>query len=269
MKTFKEYYFDCLNDPSKSSNLYEFKLEITNPLNKNGFLQFPEDYLDIIDRVHKKFALLLDDPKNLAIHRDPKIDFGIRLKDILDFEELNELAEIILPQIENKIYGCNIFLEGVYCYRNVFRDAPLRSSWLWHYDNDPKEYLKVMIYLTDVSSSDGPMGVILNDSGEAIKMETSKVDYKNWHTKNSRVNPKNILNSNPFLITGPRGTVSIFDSNIVHKAMVPEKEKFRDVIVFYVKPSKDSERPYVNPKYCQSWDCAHTHCNPEHREVAK
>lgn len=256
MKKYSEYYKECRLHKN-NSKLYDFKFNVSENNHTGGesLLSFPNNYRDTIDSASKTFNNLISDDKNLALHRNPKIDFGIRLKNISEFDELNTIADIFIPQVESKIYDCNLFVEGVYCYRNVHRNAQLRSSWIWHYDNDPKEYLKIMIYLTDVCENSGPLGILLDQNNQAIKMKTGKVDYSSWEVRNSRFGNDFVKPNKTHRVVGKKGLVCLFDSNIVHRAEVPKPGYHRDVIVFYMKPSKKKVKQYINKKYCQSWGC--------------
>ena len=269
MKTYSEYYQECQSNFDKKPvfNLYDFTLKVDRP-SKNNFFNLPKEYENLIKRTHDRFSYLVSDVNNLAIHRDPKIDFGIRLKNIKDFEELNELADLLVPQIENKLYGCNLFVEGVYCYRNVHRNANLRSSWLWHYDNDPKEMTKALIYLNDVDEDSGPFSVLVDPNGTPKKIETSKIDYKKWMPapNGSRIDINKMPKYKEQKILGEAGTICLFDNNIIHKANVCKPGKIRDVIVFYFKPTDRKVQVYLDDKYCQTWDCRHVNKNPEHKE---
>ena len=57
---------------------------------------------------------------------------------------------------EKEIFSSYLKLEFVQPYRNK-TDGKEETSWLWHYDDCPKEFIKLFLYLTDVKEDSGCM----------------------------------------------------------------------------------------------------------------
>jgi hypothetical protein len=98
---------------------------------------------------------------------------------------------------------------------------PTDDGWvseLWHSDNYPPDSFKIIIYLSDVGSKNGPFEY------------KDPVDYRpaNWtlNYKDTRVTDK----STGTVVTGPAGTTIIFKNNIVHKGNYC-RDGFRDAIM--------------------------------------
>ena len=58
---------------------------------------------------------------------------------------------MFLPIIEKDIFHCNTKIEFIHPYKNLpIGDNKKKESWLWHYDDCPSEYIKLIIYLNDL-----------------------------------------------------------------------------------------------------------------------
>ena len=55
-----------------------------------------------------------------------------------------------VPFLEEKRFGCNLYVDKIYIYRTL-RLKKRESSYLWHYDNNPSEIVKNIIYLNEVT----------------------------------------------------------------------------------------------------------------------
>jgi len=176
---------------------------------------------------------------------------SIQLKDPFCLNGINELCSLIVEEIEAKFYGSYVFIDKVYVYRSLTSRTKDKGSWLWHFDNHPDTFSKVMILLTDVSRSNGGMSFYKSGDGSVYKFNSlpglSKPFYK------TRISPQNlnkICKKNKLRIStleGPIGTTALFSENILHKANVP-KEKYRDVIVLALKPSMSKITSYIDKK---------------------
>jgi hypothetical protein len=273
--TYAEHYEKCKQQSTHdapTANLYDFSHAVINASDnsKDALIEKPENYMDIVNGAKSRYKELMSDVSNMNIPRDPAIDFAIRLEAIHDVPEFESLAQTIVPQLEKNIFGCHVVMEALYAYRNVYRSAPERSSWMWHYDNNPKEIIKIMIYLSDVDETSGAFEIICNDEGEAVKMSTYKIDHKKWHgaPNNSRITEiqlKTMASEGyyPYKILGKKGTIAIFDNNIAHRASIPEPGNIRDAIVFMIRPWLAKEEKYINKKHCRAWTGSSIFMNPE------
>ena len=212
----------------------------------------------------------MKDVSNLNIPRDPAIDFAIRLQKIHDCPEFEALAQVIIPQLEKKLFGCPVVMEALYAYRNLYREAPERASWIWHYDNNPKEIVKIMVYLSDVGEASGAFEVVCNDKQEAVKMQTYKIDHTKWTgaPNNSRITDAQLSEMaskgyHPKKILGKKGTIAIFDNNIAHRASIPSPGNIRAAMVFMVRPWHTKEKTYFNKELCRAWTGSSIFTNPE------
>jgi hypothetical protein len=172
--------------------------------------------------------------------------------DIFSLQGPADLADEIIPRLEKDLYGCHLFVDKIYCYRNHY--YPERSSsWLWHWDNNPQEVVKIMIYLTDVDDSMGPFEYMMNPDGSIPIKKTTRTGYNNWKKppNNSRITEREIdklikSGGKPVRVTGQAGTVTIFNNNVWHRANIPVNGKYRDIITLRVRPTIDPVIRYVD-----------------------
>ena len=264
MHTYAEYYKLCresYNTSDQKLDLYDLKMHVCRPDEESELFTFPENYSELIESLSQKVNAKVGDRSQH--YRDPSAkgyEVAIQIKEIWDLPELNEIAGHILPCLERTVFGSRIHCSAIHAYRNVPTDAPRVSSWLWHYDNNPKEAVKLMIYLTDVEEDTGAFELLEKD-GDHIKMQTSRTGYNHWgppYIPQSRI-PEDIMND--FIeqgyekkrIVGPKGTALFFDNNIVHTATIPTRG-YRDVVIFNIKPTLYKFKPYISKEYTGSWE---------------
>lgn len=279
MKTYREHFLECRKNYNENSEcdqdyLYKFSLAVADE--ESNWLVLNSDYSQCVERIKNDLENRFTSkeecwyPPGLPVEND----FATRIKNIWNIDGLEELCNLVVPQIESKIFGSHALVEAVYAYRNSYKEAGERSSWIWHYDNHPKETIKVMIYLTDVTEKTGAFQVLMNTEGETVKAETTRIDYNCWTNPGSRI-PNDLVSKLkeqgyiPTKIVGKSGTMCIFDNNIIHKASVPEKGHYRDAIVLMMRPTEQKRRPFVDNKNTGTFYHSDLHIDPEHLGVAK
>ena len=112
------------------------------------------------------------------------------------------------------------------------------SSFGWHIDDNPKEMIKLFVYLNDVSESNGafrafPWKVTKKLLKDGFRSNSEMVRMANHEKINKflEVNPDSLL-----VLEGPKGTVLGFDNNLVHKGTAP-RQGYRLAIQIPVIPS--------------------------------
>ena len=71
----------------------------------------------------------------------------------LSYQILNELTQfgdLISPQIEKYLFGSYSHFDNIRFYKSVVSNKEPFSSWKWHFDNNPKEQIRILVYLNDV-----------------------------------------------------------------------------------------------------------------------
>ena len=266
MLKYRKHYENCKNasqmgDPQY--DLYDFTHIKSTPGDPGGMIEFPDNYLQLVDTVAAEVDERIKHEENIFVVPDvkPGEDAAVRLKGFYDMPGLEGLADEVLTSVEKKLYGCDAYLFGLYIYRTSPNENYVpRASWLWHMDNHPKEVIKVMVYLTDVGEENGPFTVLTHpdrDNREpgykGCKQPTSRIDYTKWQFHPSRYTAEEINKAvkagakvQPQL--GPKGSVVAFDNNILHRANLT-KEGHRDVAIFMIKPHDKPLRPRISKDY--------------------
>ncbi len=177
----------------------------------------------------------------------------IQLRAPLSLDGLAELGEPLMAELEEKLFVTFTIVDKVYAYRSPISRQEPRASWIWHFDNHPREMLKVMVYLTDVSEETAPFEYIRH---RVTKQPLMGKPLAPLH-RGSRVAPEEIDRRladgyEAHRITGPRGTVVVFDDNVVHRGTLATGGH-RDVVVFQVRPATFEARPHVDPRWTGSF----------------
>jgi hypothetical protein len=253
MLTYKEHYLKSIGAYGSYKvrrDIYAFDYEVIKE--NSTLVTLDKDYPALAQNAARLFAALVEDEGNLWIPSDPSAAaFALRLES-LDHPEFKALANYLIPQLEKNLFGSYCILEGTYAYRNLHTESPLRSSWKWHYDNNPKEIIKIMVYLSDVDDDSAPFQILSKDN-MGSKGVTTKVDHKKWaqHPRGSRIQSEELAvldrqGYKPVSILGGVGTTVVFDNNIIHRATVPAPGKYRDVICFMVRPWHEKIDCYIS-----------------------
>lgn len=255
MTNYKEYYNLCkkkYNSNKNYENIYKFTIK-KNPIIK------PKNYNNIINKLINRVTNIFDTSKNLK-----KNNFLIGFQeDIYNLEEdIENICQIIIPQLEKNIYGCNLHLFRVYIYKNLITNTPPNSSWLWHWDNHIDESLKVIIYLTDVTKNDGAFEYLQNETKNGgIRMPSNRFGPKKWGKKDHPIHKKcrisnefikNYKNCIPIKIEGKKGDCILFSQNIIHRATVPTNNE-RIILTLQLKPILNKLPKYFDKKYTKTF----------------
>ena len=167
-----------------------------------------------------------------------------RLNEWHDINEISEYVQKVMPIIEKEIFSSYLKVEFVQPYRNK-KEGKEETSWLWHYDDCPKEFIKLFLYLTDVKEDSGCMEYV----EEIIHTHRASPDWVTGEQlyPKSRVPPSVVATKEVKKLVGPQGTAAIFTPNMIHRATIPTKgTTARDAIVFFLRPSLEKQEPYIN-----------------------
>jgi len=185
-------------------------------------------------------------------------EMAIKYPDIHALDGLHDLAGQVVPMLERELYGCNVFVDKIYVYRNNFAKER-KSSWIWHYDNNPREVFKTMIYLTDVDEQHAPFEHMQNADGDGLMATPTRHGATCW-TKppnNSRIDEGSIkvfkehgCKANSVL--GPKGTATVFNVNCIHPANLP-KAGYRDVVILRTRPTT-KQLQHIRRKYTSGFE---------------
>lgn len=266
--SYLEYYEYCRSvyaGPKKDDqSIFDLHVEALSPdkPRNNRLIHLPQNYSTVIESLCQRVKSRINARKML--HPSPEIDhFADLLYYFWDLEELEILAEIFIPQIEQNIYGSYALINQI----NIIRTRPAItipvSSWIWHYDDNPEVSFKILIYLTEVDEKTGAFEYLVHqESQKGLKISSSKLGFNQKTTQQwakSRIPDEEIerlKKHEGFIerkVTGPPGTLILFDNNCIHRATVPDN-RYRDVVIFNFRPYHQAVRPYISREHTGSWD---------------
>lgn len=117
-------------------------------------------------------------------------------------------------------------------YRTVPNPAAPKSSFLWHFDNVPRQELKLMVYLDDVFPDTGAFRLKAKPLSDALRRKGC------WH-RHRVAEHMDILDDESTTVTvgGGPGTCVLFQNGkVMHKATAPTR-LHRDVVTMVIIPS--------------------------------
>jgi hypothetical protein len=260
-------------------SLTELGVRVISPGASDNLIDLRGNYLSLVERVsecagqylsatsHCSFFPALptgsvdERTEDVPAIRDGAV-IAMQLKDPLALEGLEDLCGPVIREIEQKIYASYALLDKVYVYRNPVSRQALQGSWLWHYDNHPYEILKIMIYLTDVSDQSAPFEYLRHpDSMKAVP--GSRLTPLYGESRVTKEDMERYFGEGfvPQQVTGPKGTMIVFDNNMIHRSNLAV-QTHRDVLILQVRPAAGKYRPYVDARWTGSFQHAPFNRNP-------
>jgi hypothetical protein len=253
---------------------YDVGVRVIDPRADDALITLPPAYAGIVERVAGRVAAAFERSANCRFF--PRLPAGevperttdipalangevitLQLRDPFVIDGLNELCEPILRELERTIYGSFIIVDKVYIYRNPVSQQKARASWRWHFDNHPREMLKVMIYLTDVAGDTAPFQYLRErSSGAPLEGTPLRPLFGDSRVPIEEVDRCLAGNWTCHSVTGARGTIVVFDDNIVHRATLA-KAAHRDVVVFQIRPATFQPAKHIDAQWTGSfghWD---------------
>ena len=251
MKTYKEHYKACINkNPiininAKYNSVYDLAVDrdILNPI-------IDDNYFNLIKNIRLKINKKINSMDGCFID---KTGHAIRVNEWKDITEIQQLINSFIPIIENNIFKCPAKVEFLHPYKNIQNNEGtnniipqnVNSSWKWHYDDCPDEFIKLFIYLNDVTEFNGCLKYIEDKNQNIIKLKT----FREPNIPNKQIFPgsripesviNQIINEGGKVVnvTGKAGSYAIHSANIMHRASCPQPGTDpRDVLFFFIRPS--------------------------------
>ena len=244
---YKEYYKHC-------KNIYEGVYKGNHPLNKlttithtpkNSDFIFPKNYNKIIKNISNYVYNKLETKTDLF---DPNHKNIIKVNNFYDCKEITELGNYFGEFLEQNTYNSPCIVEAVLIYESLPEKIE-RASWLWHYDNNIDEQVKLMVYLNDVNENTGAFELLHNGqkgTKSDISIPGSRIsdsEIEKYLNRGFKIQP----------ITGPAGTFCIFDPNCIHRATTPKSTPYRLAMVYNFRPYHKNIKNRVNKSFTRTW----------------
>ena len=173
--------------------------------------------------------------------------------------ELLLLCNDLIPYLEETLYGCYLYVDKIYIYRTV-NVNDRESSYLWHFDNNPSEVVKNIIYLNQVTDENSPFEYLTDNNGKGVLGECTRRGTEYWKDPKNNSRVDNLVNdyiargthrSNK--LTGPMFTGCSFNNNAIHRAN-PIKKGYRDVVNIRVIPADTPPPEYIDKSWTTSFE---------------
>ena len=186
----------------------------------------------------------------------------IELGDPFVLDGLHEFCDPLLTDLEASVYGSYTIADKVYVYRTLVSTARPQKSWLWHFDNHPREMLKLMVYLTDVAEGNAPFEYVRHrTTGAPLYGTPIAPTFGTSRVSGARVEAALRDGWERCRVTGPRGTMILFDDNVVHRATMATTGH-RDVVVFQVRPVPFRVANHIDARWTGTFGDRQFHLDP-------
>lgn len=241
MRTYNQHYRDCKRKYGKSNaNIYETSVHLNS---------IEYDYENFVT-LSKKISDKLNNYQGCVEDK-----WAIKLNEWREINELEIFCQEVMPQIEERYFGCHVSVDFLHPYK-VKPNTTKESSWEWHYDDCPKEFIKLGIYLNNTTENNGCMQYLHGDKIPVI--ETYRLDptaikgYPPPVFPRTRVPQRAIqsfIDSGGSIqsIVGEAGTNFIFTPNVVHRGTIPNSDTTtREAIFFFIRPSLSKKELYID-----------------------
>ena len=249
MKTYQEHYefakknYNSKSDENKYKDLYGLTLDAE-------IFEANEKYYNIVSKISQKVHEKINKKngvleKNLATYLNEWGDIG----------EMSDLLDHIMPDIERKVFKSNAQVEFLHPYRNKPSNNP-ESSWLWHYDDCPDEFLKMVIYLNEVNETNGAFQYLENEEGDCPMIHSNRIypghngspqKFAKSRIPQHEIDKKTSEGYKAKNLVGSMGTYCLMSPNIYHRATMPEPDSIpRECLFLFIRPCVSKREKYMN-----------------------
>lgn len=201
---------------------------------------------EAIERFKESFEEHIDSEGRHVKTPNGQVRQKILTDDSFNFIENNMDYRELFPDKAAKIiqesYGAHYKVISIKAYRNYhISDSDVEHSkigglpQLWHMDSFSPSFLRLFVPLHDVKEENGPT--------QFISKEDTKEILRNYSPKKYALEPEKIEeNAEIKDFTVDKGSAYLLNvCQHIHKAGIPEKGEYRDVVVFNIIPDVSTE----------------------------
>jgi len=216
-----------------------------------------EVFSDKVMDTLKSISVLIKEQFDSGLYTDPIMP---KHGDIWQYrKEIEIICEVLVPYLEKERYGCHLYVDKVYIYRTK-KIKNRTSSYQWHYDNNPNEIVKTIIYLNNVDENNSPFEYFVDNQEKGVLGKCTRMGTDCWYAAPAGSRADNIVAESlikgthkSIRLLGPLGTACSFNNNSIHRAN-PVEKGYRDVINIRVKPTLISPPTYISPLWTTSFE---------------
>ena len=244
--------------PPAANGIEELGVVVVRPGEPGHLLTLPDGHLDAVARVARCARERLGEAAHTRDVRSEGALLAVQLVhplDALPVDALEAIAAPIVSGLQRTLFSSYAIVDRVYVYRTVVTDerARARASWLWHYDNHPRQVVKVLIYLTDVDEDAAPFEYLRRrDVLAAVSGMPITPMHGDSRLTDADVRRLAAAGHEPYRIVGSAGTTIVFDSNVVHRARFA-RSRCRDVLTLQIRPITFRPDCAIHPRWTGSF----------------
>lgn len=230
----------------KGGDLKIEKNEISVSLKSDGLFLLGNQYRkSLIQELSEQFSDLINRP-DFSFDKKPRGMPGVSYGIICAHKTMPNLQLLINDTICSAIqayYRTHFKVLHVHAWRNYYFDPEEVGnkevySNFWHFDYRSTDVMKLFVNLSDVREDNGPFHIVPRDRSRQVLMH-SYIDRHHYGM------PVNVLESiaKPLKTTGSKGTALLCNTQrCLHRADIPAKGKFRDIVQFQFIPTYEDLR---------------------------
>ena len=159
----------------------------------------------------------------------------------------NILKDRNIKSIADNYLGCNSIVNIVTAWKTSYvspeKINKSGDAMLFHFDCDHPNFLKLFIYLDDVSGKNGPHVYIPNTSSDY------RCDLPPKLQRDGRISNLEILDAGlcPKVLTGKKGTMIFANTHNLHRGTPVSKNKVRYILQIQYVSSPFGAKPFHSP----------------------
>ncbi len=232
----------------KTKNKFSDKFK----LNGNVLIGQPYDN-SLIEKLSNEFNRIIDDTKLSSVRaQNEGIVYSKHILELISkIPDVKKLISKQIIDIFEQYYDSHFQILDVVGWRNLHvPDEIIEKTRLysddWHCDPHNITQTKLFVYLTDVTEDDGPFFT------QSIQ-STKELIQKGFGSRNNPKLSQKVMENPDYATkyTGPKGTSLVANTTVcLHKATIPKKGHYRDIIQFFISPSS-TPLTYEWPKILQ------------------
>ncbi len=265
------FYAECRkayrpDDPGDGETLRQFTVRVCRPGEHDQWLPGGEEWLERLRTLADAVQARFEDPEEiyhppgLAPDRDPVL----RLRAPEEVDGCVAVAEAFVDALERHLYRSAVAVDKFHIFRHrpgVEVEDKSAGSWGWHVDGHPLEFVKVIVYLSDVTPGSSTFQYLWHEEKQrALRAAAQPMASEVWEPNQARtggaVSQAALMDRlargyEPVPVYGELGSTIIFNTNLVHRG-APGDERTRDSLLLRLRPALVRPEPLLSASLSQA-----------------